>query len=178
MPFCRSTPAMLRCCFSKWPGSKCKHQRHAFPKRFANSFWKIFEILIILLSQIYANEEDAKVRNGKIVFNDSDVERVRRYFSSGCFIKLNFNIGYIIFRAHLNDLENIPPFLFISFLYILTSPEYGSAKMLFWGFTGARIVHTFVYAIKPLPQPSRALAFMAGLGITSYMAVKVLQHFW
>jgi len=84
----------------------------------------------------------------------------------------------VIFRAHLNDLENIPPFLFVSFVYILTNPEYSWASTLFWGFTGARIVHTFVYAVKPLPQPARGLSFGIGLGITTYMAVQVLKHFW
>jgi uncharacterized MAPEG superfamily protein len=81
-------------------------------------------------------------------------------------------------RAHLNDLENIPAFLFVSFLYVLTNPALGFATTLFRAFTIARIVHTFVYAVKPLPQPSRALAFGVGLLTTGYMAVQVLIHFW
>jgi glutathione S-transferase len=81
-------------------------------------------------------------------------------------------------RAHLNDLENIPAFLFVSFLYIMTNPALGFATTLFRAFTIARCVHTFVYAVKPLPQPSRALAFGVGLLTTGYMAVQVLIHFW
>jgi glutathione S-transferase len=86
-------------------------------------------------------------------------------------------VRYVI-RAHLNDLENIPAFLFVSFLYLLTNPDPGFATILFRTFTIARCVHTFVYAVKPLPQPSRGLAFGIGLLITAYMAVKVLFFFW
>jgi len=75
-------------------------------------------------------------------------------------------------------LENIPAFLFISFLYLQTNPSVAFATTLFRAFTIARIVHTFVYAVKPMPQPSRALAFMVGLGTTAYMAVQVLFYFW
>ncbi|XP_059474176.1 microsomal glutathione S-transferase 1-like [Neocloeon triangulifer] len=108
--------------------------------------------------KIYANPEDAKVSKGKVLMNDPDVERVR--------------------RAHLNDLENIPAFLFVSFLYILTGPSYFVAFVLFWSFTAARILHTVVYAVKPLPQPARALSFFVGIIITFYMSVQVLKYFW
>ncbi|XP_065336469.1 microsomal glutathione S-transferase 1-like [Cloeon dipterum] len=108
--------------------------------------------------KVYANTEDAKISKGKVVLNDPDVERVR--------------------RAHLNDLENIPSFLIVSFLYILTNPSYGLAFILFWGFTLARIAHTVVYAVRPKPQPARAISFGVGLAITFYMSVRVLRHFW
>ncbi|XP_059474210.1 microsomal glutathione S-transferase 1-like [Neocloeon triangulifer] len=106
----------------------------------------------------FANPEDVKGKAAKVKLDDPDVERVR--------------------RAHLNDLENIPAFLFVSFLYVLTSPDLGLATNLFRAFTIARIVHTFVYAVKPLPQPSRALAFGVGLITTAYMALRVLLYFW
>ncbi len=83
----------------------------------------------------------------------------------------------ILYSAHLNDLENIVPFFVIAFLYCFTSPALGTAKLLFKVFTGARIIHTIVYAVIPLPQPSRAIAFFVGVGINVYMAFKVITHF-
>ena len=85
---------------------------------------------------------------------------------------MHFNIS--IFRAHLNDLENILPFLAIGFLYMLTGPTPLVAKILFAIVAVARIIHTFVYAIVIVPQPARGLAFGVAMGITVYMAVSTL----
>jgi len=108
--------------------------------------------------KIFANPEDiSSLKGAKVLFTDPDVERVR--------------------RAHLNDLENILPFLLIGFLYCFTSPAVDTANLLFKVFTYSRIVHTFVYGVWPLPQPSRALAFFVGFGIMAYMTFKVMTHF-
>ncbi|XP_065336158.1 microsomal glutathione S-transferase 1 [Cloeon dipterum] len=125
--------------------------------------FKMFLVVVLTARQrfakkVFANPEDAKGSSAKVKLDDPDVERVR--------------------RAHLNDLENIPAFLFISFLYVATNPNLALATTLFRAFTGARVLHTFVYAVKPLPQPARGLAFFVGLGTTIYMAVQVLIHFW
>lgn len=77
----------------------------------------------------------------------------------------------------MNDLESIPAFIITSFAYILTNPEIGFATLLFRAFTAARFIHTFVYAVYVVPQPSRALAFMVGLLVTLYMAVVSICHF-
>ncbi|XP_037072127.1 microsomal glutathione S-transferase 1-like [Pollicipes pollicipes] len=103
--------------------------------------------------KIFANPEDAKGLQGKVKLDDPDVERVR--------------------RAHLNDLENILPFLIICPLYLATGPNAWMATMLMRGFAATRIIHTFVY-LNVVPQPSRGLAFMVGLGITIYMTVQTL----
>ncbi|NWU64250.1 MGST1 transferase, partial [Pterocles burchelli] len=106
-----------------------------------------------------ANPEDA-VSFGKgesakkYVRTDQDVERVR--------------------RVHLNDLENIVPFLGIGLLYALSGPELYSALLHFRIFVGSRILHTFIYLI-PLPQPSRGLTWLAGYAVTISMAYKVLK---
>ncbi|CAB3367988.1 Hypothetical predicted protein [Cloeon dipterum] len=123
--------------------------------------FKIFGVTALTARARFATRkfpsiEDAKALNGS-VGTDDKIERRR--------------------RAHLNDLENIPSFLCISFLYLLTEPEPEVAKTLFWTYTGARVIHTLVYAVKPVPQPARALSFGVGLGITCYMAGKVLIHF-
>ncbi|XP_041973587.1 microsomal glutathione S-transferase 1-like [Aricia agestis] len=107
--------------------------------------------------KVFANEEDAKSAKGVVKLNDPDVERVR--------------------RAHLNDLENIPAFWILGALYVTTSPSPWLATTLFRVFTASRIVHTIVYAVKPLPQPARALAFMFPMGIMWYMGVTVIMHY-
>ncbi|XP_006006114.1 microsomal glutathione S-transferase 1 [Latimeria chalumnae] len=98
----------------------------------------------------HAKGEDSK----KYCRTDADVERVR--------------------RCHQNDLENIVPFLGIGLLYALTGPDLSSALLHFRIFVGARFCHTIAYLV-PLPQPSRGLTWMIGVGATLSMAYKVLS---
>ncbi|NXG59739.1 MGST1 transferase, partial [Hemiprocne comata] len=98
----------------------------------------------------FGKDENAK----KYLRTDQDVERVR--------------------RGHLNDLENIVPFLGIGLLYALSGPELSTALLHFRIFTGARITHTFAYLI-PLPQPGRGLSWAVGYAVTISMAYKVLK---
>ncbi|XP_071407473.1 microsomal glutathione S-transferase 1 [Pithys albifrons albifrons] len=107
----------------------------------------------------FANPEDtASFGKGdsakKYVRTDPDVERVR--------------------RGHLNDLENIVPFVGIGLLYALSGPDLSTALLHFRIFAGARILHTFAYLI-PLPQPSRGLSWSVGYAVTFSMAYKVLK---
>ncbi|XP_057661405.1 microsomal glutathione S-transferase 1-like [Diorhabda carinulata] len=97
----------------------------------------------------FVNPEDVKAFKLKPK-TDENVERVR--------------------RAHLNDIENIPLFFVSAWLYILTNPVAFVAKTLFLIYTIARIVHTIVYAVFPLPQPARGISWGIGFGITGYMA--------
>ncbi|KFV69099.1 Microsomal glutathione S-transferase 1, partial [Dryobates pubescens] len=90
----------------------------------------------------------------KYLRTDQDVERAR--------------------RGHLNDLENIVPFLGIGLLYALSGPELSTALMHFRIFAGSRIFHTLAYLI-PLPQPGRGLSWAAGYAVTISMAYKVLK---
>ncbi|XP_050421260.1 microsomal glutathione S-transferase 1-like [Adelges cooleyi] len=107
--------------------------------------------------KIFMNPEDRLDRTSKVKFDDPDIERVR--------------------RAHLNDLENIPFFIIACFGYILTNPNVFLATNLIRLFVGARILHTIVYAVVVLPQPSRAVAWFAGYGTTIYMAVQTILSF-
>ncbi|KAM3614343.1 uncharacterized protein V6R79_013033 [Siganus canaliculatus] len=106
----------------------------------------------------FANEEDVLSKSAetrkKMLTSNPDVERVR--------------------RCHLNDLENIVPFVLIGLLYSLTGPELSAALLHFRVFTGARIFHTISYTT-PLPQPSRALSWMVGVLVTVSMAYNVLS---
>jgi glutathione S-transferase len=108
--------------------------------------------------QVFANPEDAatfgsKRLDPKVHFSDPDVERVR--------------------RNHLNDLENIPAFLFLGLLYILVEPSTAVALWHFRIFVGSRFLHTLAYQL-PLPQPSRALFYFAGTIVCFSMAAQII----
>ncbi|XP_067915062.1 microsomal glutathione S-transferase 1-like [Heterodontus francisci] len=95
------------------------------------------------------NEESRKI----LMKTDPEVERVR--------------------RCHRNDLENIVPFVGIGLLYALTGPDLSTALLHFRIFVGSRIFHTIAYLV-PLPQPSRGVSWLVGLGVTFSMACRVL----
>ena len=50
--------------------------------------------------------------------------------------------------------------------------------MAFRIFTVARLVHTFVYAVVVIPQPSRVLAFMVGMAVNVYMGLSIITTYW
>ncbi|XP_062299963.1 microsomal glutathione S-transferase 1.1 [Scomber scombrus] len=111
-----------------------------------------------LTRKVFANLEDTKLvsskEDKKLVCIDPDVERVR--------------------RCHLNDLENIIPFVLVGLLYSLTGPELSVALLHFRLFAGCRIFHTIAY-IGALPQPSRAGSWILGMLVTFSMAYRVLS---
>lgn len=76
-------------------------------------------------------------------------------------------------RAHRNDMENIPAYITISFLFMLTLPSETLAVNLFRIAGISRIIHTLVYAIYP-KQPHRLLAFFGCYGITIFMCLRIL----
>lgn len=92
----------------------------------------------------------------KVNVNDPEVERVR--------------------RAHRNDLENILPYLFVGLFYVLTNPSLAVAKLLFQVAAIARIIHTIVYAVIVLPQPTRGIVWAIHYIITIYMALAVIFY--
>ncbi|XP_042325016.1 microsomal glutathione S-transferase 1 [Sceloporus undulatus] len=107
----------------------------------------------------FANPEDtALVAKGesakKFLRTDPDVERVR--------------------RIHLNDLENIVPFLFIGFFYSFSGVSLSTALLHYRIFFGSRVFHTIAYLI-PLPQPCRALSWFAGYLVTFSMVYKLVM---
>ncbi|XP_002126072.2 microsomal glutathione S-transferase 1-like [Ciona intestinalis] len=109
-------------------------------------------------NKAFVNEEDTKafgssVKGKLATVTNAAVERVR--------------------RCHLNDIENIIPFVIIGFAYILTDPAVETAIFHFQLFTGSRIAHTFCYLI-PIPQPSRFVFCMSGYMATLSMAFRTL----
>ncbi|XP_049423101.1 microsomal glutathione S-transferase 1-like [Epinephelus fuscoguttatus] len=106
----------------------------------------------------FANEEDVAMKSAeerkKLLRTDSNVERVR--------------------RCHLNDLENVVPFVLVGLLYALTGPDLSTALLHFRVFAGSRIFHTISY-VCAFPQPCRGLSFMVGMLVTMSMVYRVLN---
>ena len=80
-------------------------------------------------------------------------------------------------RAHLNDLENIPIFLLTGVIFVLSDPDLVFALMLFRLYTLARIIHTIVYAVYVIRQPTRAIAFLVGVIINVIMIICIFISF-
>ncbi|XP_003701454.1 microsomal glutathione S-transferase 1 [Megachile rotundata] len=107
-------------------------------------------------NMVFSSPEDAAFKKGsKVVYNDPDVERVR--------------------RAHLNDLENIPLWYIITFIWLTTGPSTWLATILIRSFVIARIIHTVSYLAKK--QPHRAIAFFVGLFATLYQTISILLYY-
>ncbi|KYQ53245.1 Microsomal glutathione S-transferase 1 [Trachymyrmex zeteki] len=105
----------------------------------------------------FANQEDIMhAGKGKVVYDDPDVERVR--------------------RAHLNDLENILPWFIITYLWLGTGPSPWLAKIFIRTFVLSRIAHTASYIFLQ-QQPMRAITFFVAFGIIGYQAVKTLMYY-
>ena len=80
--------------------------------------------------QAFANPEDIPRANRKTAqpnTSDPDVERVR--------------------RNHLNDIENVIPFVLIGFCYIAINPALTVALWHFRIFFFSRLLHTFAYQV-------------------------------
>ncbi|XP_019371142.1 PREDICTED: microsomal glutathione S-transferase 1 [Gavialis gangeticus] len=118
----------------------------------------LITIYFRLARKAFSNPEDITALGNyetakKYLRTDPDVERVR--------------------RCHLNDLENIVPFIGIGLLYALSGPDLSTALLHFRIFVMARLFHTIAY-VTPLPQPSRGLSWLVGFVVTISMACRGL----
>lgn len=84
----------------------------------------------------------------------------------------------ISLRAHLNDLENVVPYILVSLVYTLTNPFPIVAINLFRVAVAFRIWHTFCYALVPIRQPARLIGFLIPCLVTIYMAVQGVLFFF
>jgi microsomal prostaglandin-E synthase 1 len=75
-------------------------------------------------------------------------------------------------RAHRNDLENIPAFIFVAMIYALTVPSMTAARIYFWGFFIARALHSIFYVRGQ--QPHRTVAFAVGAVLMALLIVETL----
>lgn len=115
-----------------------------------------------------------------VSLNNDHIERIRRcdqisLLNISILIVFPFNS---IHRAHRNDLENIPFFVFSAFFYILTEPNVFVATTLFKIVTLLRFVHTFVYAVIVIPQPARFVSFIIPYFLMFHMCFTAVIHFW
>ncbi|EDV27431.1 uncharacterized protein TRIADDRAFT_53118 [Trichoplax adhaerens] len=87
--------------------------------------------LIRTIKKIPGSPEDAKFLQA----NMKDIDTRKEYLER-------------VRRSHYNDLENIPFFLLIGLVYVLTDPPAGPAKILFRVYAAARVIHTAAYITK------------------------------
>ncbi|XP_057309383.1 microsomal glutathione S-transferase 1-like [Hydractinia symbiolongicarpus] len=114
-----------------------------------------------ITKNIYATEED-------ITFADPSGKKVK--------IDPQNPIVERIRRAHLNDIENIVPFIFLGIFYISTHPVYSTTLLVFRIFTAARFLHSFVY-LAHVRQPFRVLSFGVGIAVNIFMAVSIVMFY-
>ena len=81
-------------------------------------------------------------------------------------------------RIQMNDLENIPFFLFAGFLYVLTAPSLMVAQFVLYGYVVTRFLHFFAY-LGAATHDLRATLWTPGsliiLYMTGYTLVAVLR---
>jgi glutathione S-transferase len=102
------------------------------------------------------NPEDVFFNKSFEVKMHDDVERVR--------------------RAHLNDLENVVPFIIICFLFILSEPNEIFASWLIRIVGLSRIAHSIIYLCQ-VRQPFRAICFYITYVISLYMVLSSIVYF-
>lgn len=108
-------------------------------------------------NKAFANEEDVAVFGGdKVALNHPAVEKLR--------------------RNHLNDLENIPMFVALGGLYVLTRPDEYCAKTHFIVFTLSRLGHTIAYQTGY--TRARAICYAVGTGMTVSIAIQIFITLW
>ncbi|XP_056637269.1 microsomal glutathione S-transferase 1-like [Diorhabda sublineata] len=78
-------------------------------------------------------------------------------------------------RAHLNDLENIPFFIVISFLYLLTDPSITPTQWIIKIYVISRILYTVSYTV--MKSIIRIPIFEIGLFTNIYLSLSVIYHF-
>ncbi|CAF1461831.1 unnamed protein product [Adineta steineri] len=75
---------------------------------------------------------------------------------------------------HLNDLENIIPFILVGLFYVGTRPKFDCALWHFRIFLLSRILYTIAYQV-PLPQPTRTISWLIGYSSIISMSIPILR---
>jgi glutathione S-transferase len=82
-------------------------------------------------------------------------------------------------RILLNDLENIPTFLILSFIYVLSDPSPFFATWHFRLFTLGRVTHSY-FQLRAI-MPHRSIGFWIGYTCYISITVQIIAHslnFW
>jgi glutathione S-transferase len=76
-------------------------------------------------------------------------------------------------RIQQNDLENIPYFLVIGLLFLLTEPSLLTAQWLFYGYVASRLAHFWAY-LTGQTHDLRAAFWTCGSLLLIYMSMRTL----
>ncbi|TNE40036.1 MAG: MAPEG family protein [Alphaproteobacteria bacterium] len=76
-------------------------------------------------------------------------------------------------RMHRNDLENIPAFLAVGLLFVITGPSLLMTQIVMYGFVAARTAHAIAYGTKQSHE-IRATFYTIGSLLVIFMGVWVL----
>src|SRR5262249_15042552 len=76
-------------------------------------------------------------------------------------------------RIQRNDLENIPAFFAIAFIYVALGASPRGAAVYCWTFTAARVAHTILYTNNV--QPWRAVSYVVGALCMLRMIVQIMR---
>lgn len=78
-------------------------------------------------------------------------------------------------RIHLNDCENLPPFLIAGLLFVTTAPPLWLAQAALYGYVATRLLHFLAYATAQV-HDLRAAMWTPGSLIIIAMAGHALVH--
>ncbi|HRI66243.1 MAG TPA: MAPEG family protein, partial [Polyangium sp.] len=107
----------------------------------------IFSVLLVLKMAAIAFATANARRKAKVVVNAEDTG-----VNPGSHVETQEAADVLrAKRAHMNDLENIPAFLFIALLFTLTGGSSTGAWAYFGVYFAARLVHTITYLYEKQP---------------------------
>lgn len=89
-------------------------------------------------------------------------------------VSLRVLTSVFLFRAHINDMENILPFLFLGAIYSMTGPSLWVARLHFLVFFICRVLHSVAYLLA-LQAPTRSVAYTLAQIPCVSMAVQILM---
>jgi uncharacterized MAPEG superfamily protein len=124
-------------------------------KMSANSF---VQALSRIPNKAFVNPEDARVFGGGVAPVTEELPMVQRAA-----------------KAWHNDLENIPIFLFLAFIYAIVGLPTNTFIIYCSVFTLARILHTIFY-LRAM-QPGRTIAYFVGSLVTLALMVHLFVGF-
>lgn len=123
--------------------------------------------------QSYINQmTEYQIRTLRLWTSPCTVFVLRSAESLQCRILTTCVIDY--HRAHINDLENIIPFLFLGAVYSMIGPSLAVARLHFLVFFTGRVVHSIAYLLA-LRAPTRSLAYTVAQIPCVSMAVQILM---
>ncbi|CAF2501650.1 unnamed protein product [Rotaria sp. Silwood2] len=117
-----------------------------------------------------------RFRTGNFPTSEDDIYKplINRFSHFSSTTKSKNDIVERARNNHLNDLENIIPFVLIGFFYVSTRPKFDYALWHFRFFFLSRILYTIAYQA-PLPQPTRTISWLLGYSTIISMTIPILR---